>query len=92
MFDSRQKHASGCEYTRFRVDKLAPRHSPTFTASFTQFYKSKIASNGKLLLRKPRLYQSCSAEEEEEEEIEEEEEEEEGEEEEEEEEEEEGEE
>ena len=30
--------------------------------------KSKIASNGKLLLRKPRLYQSCSAEEEEEEE------------------------
>jgi hypothetical protein len=27
--------------------------------------KSKIAINGKLLLRKPRLYQSCSAEEEE---------------------------
>jgi hypothetical protein len=29
--------------------------------------KSKIASNGKLLLRKPRFYQSCSTEEEEEE-------------------------
>jgi len=30
--------------------------------------KSKIASNGKLLLREPRFYQSCSTEEEEEEE------------------------
>jgi hypothetical protein len=30
-------------------------------------YKSKIALNGKLLSRKPRLYQRCSAEEEEEE-------------------------
>jgi hypothetical protein len=28
--------------------------------------KSKIALNGRILLRKPRLYQSCSAEEEEE--------------------------
>jgi hypothetical protein len=26
--------------------------------------KSKIASNGRLLLRKPRIYRSCSAEEE----------------------------
>jgi len=30
--------------------------------------KSRIALNGRILLRKPRLYQSCSAEEEEEEE------------------------